>query len=181
MHCTISLTELLYTHHIFHYSLKPKAGCPVVLRQRHFQLAFVANKRLSLCAVSQKTCFAFASQKCELQTLSTKTAWFLLAAQAGSGFTLLRALPRSIRAETGLFVPAGGRRSATPHGTGSCCHTRASRTLLASFQLKAVFYYKHKRWGFSFCISHRLQQAPRNQNPGTTKTEPLLHLTPVNR
>lgn len=45
--------------HIFHYSLKLKTGWPVVLRERPFQLAFVANKRLSLCIVSQKNWFAF--------------------------------------------------------------------------------------------------------------------------
>lgn len=75
---------------------------------------------------------------CSAEALATnpvnKNCLVFASSTAKLGFTLLRALQSCDGA-----VCARGRRSATPHGTRSCCHTQATHTLFASSQVKLCF------------------------------------------
>lgn len=110
----------------------------MVLRERHFQLAFVANKSLSLHTVPQKNCFAF----CLTEVLATNPVnknCLVIASSTGTlGFHFAEGPATYWNWNLACFC-RGGRRAAMPHGTWNCYHTRAIYVQFTSLQVKWYF------------------------------------------
>lgn len=112
----------------------------MVLRESRFQLAFVANKRLSLCTVSQKNCSAF----CLTEVLATnpinKNCLVIASSTDTLGFHFAEGLATYQQSRNlACFCQQGEEGLAMPHGTWNCCHTQAIYIWLTSSQVQLYF------------------------------------------